>query len=316
MSRRSRQDAEHGGRLEDQSFQKRAKTNHNIGDSDTTPAAEVLIAEQVSIDDRVQPKSRKELRNEKKAAKKSSTSLNISPQSAALKEEDQRMEQIRLDKKEKEDLAVKEQVKEQRKEKKLKNVKKLRREMNAPGGANAKVQQQKEEKKSSQETDGDMGVFNKVKELLVVKEQRKEKKLQKEKKLRKEEKAKGGDMNVFKNLFNGSTDDATGTTTLRLGVKYNDITVGTGNMVQDRAMVTVKYKLTAGKFGATLDSSKKFSFRFAMGEVIQGWEIGMEGMRQGGKRRLIVPPKAGYGSQDIGAGSGAILYFDITLLSC
>jgi FKBP-type peptidyl-prolyl cis-trans isomerase len=81
-------------------------------------------------------------------------------------------------------------------------------------------------------------------------------------------------------------------------------------------MVTVKYKLTAGKFGATLDSSKKFSFRFAMGEVIQGWEIGMEGMRQGGKRRLIVPPKAGYGSQDIGAGSGAILYFDITLLSC
>ena len=49
--------------------------------------------------------------------------------------------------------------------------------------------------------------------------------------------------------------------------------------------------------------------------VIQGWDIGLLGMHEGGRRKLIVPPKAGYGSQDIGAGSGAMLYFDITLLS-
>ena len=52
------------------------------------------------------------------------------------------------------------------------------------------------------------------------------------------------------------------------------------------------------------------------GEVIQGWEIGLQGMRVGGIRHLIVPPnKAGYGpTQDIGAGPGAILHFHITLL--
>ena len=49
--------------------------------------------------------------------------------------------------------------------------------------------------------------------------------------------------------------------------------------------------------------------------MIQGWDIGCQGMREGGRRKLIVPPKAGYGSQDIGAGPGATLFFDITLLS-
>ena len=52
------------------------------------------------------------------------------------------------------------------------------------------------------------------------------------------------------------------------------------------------------------------------GEVIPGWEIGLLRMRQGGTRHLIVPPGAGYGNRNIGAGSGALLYFEITLLSC
>jgi FKBP-type peptidyl-prolyl cis-trans isomerase len=63
------------------------------------------------------------------------------------------------------------------------------------------------------------------------------------------------------------------------------------------------------------NSNKKFTFRLGKGEVIQGWDIGMMGMRQGGTRHLIVPPKAGYKSEDIGAGPGGLLYFDITLLS-
>jgi FKBP-type peptidyl-prolyl cis-trans isomerase len=53
-----------------------------------------------------------------------------------------------------------------------------------------------------------------------------------------------------------------------------------------------------------------------IGEVIEGWEIGMKGMKQGGIRHIIVPPKAGYGTKDIGGGAGAILYFEVTLLSC
>ena len=38
------------------------------------------------------------------------------------------------------------------------------------------------------------------------------------------------------------------------------------------------------------------------------------GMREGGRRQLVVPPKAGYGSKDIGAGPGGLLNFDITVL--
>ena len=122
-------------------------------------------------------------------------------------------------------------------------------------------------------------------------------------------------MNVYNDLFNGTHDDASGTTTLRMGVKYKDAVEGKGPMVEDRMLVNVSYKLKGGKYGAVLDSSKNFSFRVGRGEVIKGWDIGVVGMRVGGRRHLIVPPKAGYGSDDIGAGPGATLFFDITLLS-
>ena len=42
----------------------------------------------------------------------------------------------------------------------------------------------------------------------------------------------------------------------------------------------------------------------------------MQGMAVGGTRKLVVPPKAGYGGKDIGAGPGALLHFDITVLAC
>lgn len=124
-----------------------------------------------------------------------------------------------------------------------------------------------------------------------------------------------GDMAVFKSIFKKSKDPSTGTTTCQLGVQYIDKKVGTGPIVQKKGLVTVKYQLRGGSpNGPLLDSSKNFKLRLGKGEVIQGWEIGLEGMQQGGVRHLIVPPKAGYGSQDIGAGSGAMLYFDITML--
>jgi FKBP-type peptidyl-prolyl cis-trans isomerase len=121
-------------------------------------------------------------------------------------------------------------------------------------------------------------------------------------------------MKVLSEIIRGSKDES-GMTTTQLGVQYKDIVVGGGVAVKNKSLVTVQYKLTGGKFGAVLDSSKNFNFRAGKGEVIQGWDIGLVDMREGGRRKLIVPPKAGYGSQDIGAGSGAILYFDITVLS-
>lgn len=106
-------------------------------------------------------------------------------------------------------------------------------------------------------------------------------------------------------------------TDMRKGVKYLDILVGKGPQVRDRKKVRVKYTLRSkSRVGKVLDSSENFGFRLGKGEVIQGWDIGLEGMRQGGLRHLIIPPEAGYGRKDIGAGPGADLYFEITLLSC
>ena len=123
------------------------------------------------------------------------------------------------------------------------------------------------------------------------------------------------DLAVYKSLFKKKMDPTTGATTCRLGVQYIDTKVGTGPSVHTKSLVTVKYQLRGGSpHGVLLDSSKKFSFRVGKGEVIQGWDIGLEGMQVGGVRNLIVPPKAGYGSQDIGAGPGAMLHFNITLL--
>ena len=123
---------------------------------------------------------------------------------------------------------------------------------------------------------------------------------------------------VFDKVFNGvgAEEDESGAKTLELGVKAIDVVIGKGQVVQNNSLVTVRYKLKGGKFNTVIDSSKKFIFRVGKGEVIQGWEVGVQGMAVGGTRKLVVPPKAGYGGKDIGAGPGALLYFDITVLAC
>ena len=233
--------------------------------------------------------NKKELRAARKAAQKQSVdAVTDDSNAASLTPEAARAEKIRQKKEERKEYLKEQQlllVKELRKEKKLRQQKKLRREMNAPGGT--KLAQAKKEAKATA-TKTDEGAKHRD----------------------------DRDLDIFHKVFQGSTDDATGMTTLRLGVQYMDLVIGTGAFVQDKMAVTVKYRLTGGKFGTVLDSSNNFSFRLGKGEVIQGWDIGLQGMRVGGKRKLIVPPKAGYGSQDIGAGAGAMLYFDITLLTC
>mmetsp|Transcript_1277 Transcript_1277/g.3175 ORF Transcript_1277/g.3175 Transcript_1277/m.3175 type:complete len:235 (-) Transcript_1277:13-717(-) len=102
-----------------------------------------------------------------------------------------------------------------------------------------------------------------------------------------------------------------------MGVRYYDVIVGRGPVLVDRKRVVCQYVLRANdKKGKLLDSGDSFAFRVGKGEVIKGWEIGLKGMRQGGRRHIIVPPKAGYGNKDIGGGKGATLYFEVTLLRC
>ena len=92
--------------------------------------------------------------------------------------------------------------------------------------------------------------------------------------------------------------------------------VGKGPFVQDRKAVRVSYvgKLLSGK---TFDKSGSKPLRFTLGkgEVIKGWDIGVAGMRVGSRRRITVPPKAGYGAQAAGAiPPNSTLVFNVTVV--
>lgn len=69
------------------------------------------------------------------------------------------------------------------------------------------------------------------------------------------------------------------------------------------------------KFDSSLDRNKPFPLQIGVGHVIPGWEIGLVGMRVGGKRELIIPPELAYGEQGVGPiPPNATLIFEVELL--
>ena len=102
------------------------------------------------------------------------------------------------------------------------------------------------------------------------------------------------------------------------GLCVVDTETGEGDEAQSGDTVTVHYTGTL-EDGTEFDSSvgrEPFTFTIGTGGVIQGWELGVPGMRVGGKRELTIAPELGYG--DSGAGGiippGATLIFEIELL--
>jgi FKBP-type peptidyl-prolyl cis-trans isomerase len=97
-----------------------------------------------------------------------------------------------------------------------------------------------------------------------------------------------------------------------------DEVIGTGSEAVTGKKVTVNYTgtLTNGtKFDSSYDRSQPFSFTLGAGEVIQGWDQGVAGMKVGGKRKLTIPPALGYGSQDMGSiPPNSTLVFEVELL--
>jgi FKBP-type peptidyl-prolyl cis-trans isomerase FkpA len=98
-----------------------------------------------------------------------------------------------------------------------------------------------------------------------------------------------------------------------------DIAVGDGAEAIAGSEVTVHY---TGAFedGREFDSSVgrgPFSFKLGAGQVIKGWDQGVEGMKVGGKRRLVIPSDLAYGAR--GAGNvippHATLCFEVELLA-
>ena len=115
------------------------------------------------------------------------------------------------------------------------------------------------------------------------------------------------DSNGVQTNANNNTLDATAAAPQRIktqsGLQYEDIKVGSGEVARRGYNVTVHYTgwlktrdgSTGRKFDSSRDHDEPFTFRLGAGQVIPGWDQGVEGMRVDGIRKLIVPSYLGYG---------------------
>jgi peptidylprolyl isomerase len=94
----------------------------------------------------------------------------------------------------------------------------------------------------------------------------------------------------------------------------DDEIVGEGAEATSGSMVSVHYVgvswSTGAQFDASWDRMEPFGFALGRGQVIQGWDTGVQGMKVGGRRRLTIPPHLGYGA----AGAGGVIAPNETLV--
>jgi len=102
------------------------------------------------------------------------------------------------------------------------------------------------------------------------------------------------------------------------GLHIYDFTVGTGEEVQNGNLIAVHYTgvLPDGTvFDSSYDRGEPIVFQLGAGQVIQGWEQGLQGMRVGGRRLIAIPPDLAYGANSVGSiPANATLIFDVELV--
>jgi FKBP-type peptidyl-prolyl cis-trans isomerase len=87
------------------------------------------------------------------------------------------------------------------------------------------------------------------------------------------------------------------------GMKVEILKEGAGSEAKKGDNVLVHYTgtlINGKKFDSSVDRGEPFPFTLGQNKVIQGWELGVLGMKLGEKRRLTIPPQLGYGSQAVG----------------
>jgi FKBP-type peptidyl-prolyl cis-trans isomerase len=102
------------------------------------------------------------------------------------------------------------------------------------------------------------------------------------------------------------------------GLQYWDLKVGTGRTAERGLQVRVHYTgwLTNGKKFDSSVGGQPFPFRIGSGGVIRGWDLGVAGMKVGGKRQLRIPPDLAYGAKGYPGAipPNATLIFDVQLM--
>jgi peptidylprolyl isomerase len=104
-----------------------------------------------------------------------------------------------------------------------------------------------------------------------------------------------------------------------LELKVTDVEIGQGKEAVKGALLIVHYEgfLEDGtKFDSSVDKGRPFQCVIGTGRVIKGWDIGMMGMKEGGKRKLYIPSHLAYGERQIGSliPAHSNLLFDIELI--
>ena len=104
-----------------------------------------------------------------------------------------------------------------------------------------------------------------------------------------------------------------------MSLQTEDVKLGTGAEAKAGQKVTVHYvgTLTSGsKFDSSRDRGEGFTFQLGAGQVIEGWDKGVAGMKVGGVRKLTIPPEMGYGARGYPPviPPAATLHFEVELL--
>jgi peptidylprolyl isomerase len=106
-------------------------------------------------------------------------------------------------------------------------------------------------------------------------------------------------------------------TKLPSGMYYRDLVVGAGATVATGDSVFVHYTgwfVNGSQFDINVATQAPVVFKLGVGRVIEGWDLGVVGMRVGGQRQLIIPPNLGYGSSDYnGIPGNSILVFSVSV---